>query len=199
MNIVIKRFFSFVIDSILVFTMLLPFSLFLVNTTNLSTIEQKFSLLTNNLLSKTISANIYMEQFALYIKEYMQEFTGLIFMNIIGIIIFFIIIPYISKGQTIGQKLLDLKMEKNKEKITIPSLVIRNIIVNGLGYMICIILLQPLSSFSYLITLSILGILSIMLVIISIFMILYKQEHLGLQDIISKSQVCHIEVRECKN
>ena len=70
------------------------------------------------------------------------------------------------------------------------SLLIRNIVINGLGSLltslVCIFILPGKL---YFIVTSIFGIIQILLVIISGFMVLYRKDKRGLQDIFSKTKV----------
>ena len=96
-----------------------------------------------------------------------------------------------KNGQTFGKKIMGIKIaRKDKECLTLKSLLIRNIIINGLGSLltslVCIFILPGKL---YFIVTSIFGIIQILLVIISGFMVLYRKDKRGLQDIFSKTRV----------
>ena len=89
---------------------------------------------------------------------------------------------------------MGIKIKPKKEKLTLTALIIRNIIVNGLGYtLLSIILLFIFPSNLYFIILSILGIIQFLLVITSCFMIIYRKDLRGLEDIFSQTNVVSIK------
>ncbi len=55
-------------------------------------------------------------------------------LNFVLLIGAFVIIPYYNKGQTIGKKLLKIKLVKEEGNLSINDLIIRNVIINGFGY-----------------------------------------------------------------
>ena len=100
---------------------------------------------------------------------------------------YFIITPLITKGYTLGMYINGIKL---KGKLNVKNLLLRNIIATGLMYLLAsIILVYTTKDTLYFILLSIFGISQFLLVIISTFMIIYRKDHSGLQDIISKTKI----------
>lgn len=124
-----------------------------------------------------------------------QECVIYMIYNIILIIFYFVLLPYFWNGQTVGKKAFKIKVtSSNENKITITALLIRNLIINGLGYMIMILLfLYLLPNEMYFVFESIFSFLQIILVIISVSMILYRRDKKGLHDILSGTKVCNCE------
>ena len=136
------------------------------------------------------------------LKEYFQEYSNIIYnldknnminsiINIIVLVIYFIAVPFITNGKTLGKYILGIKItSKNKESLTISGLIIRNLVFNGLIYLIgSLILLLITSGTTYFILLIILGIIQIILSLISIFMVIYRKDFRGLHDILSNTVV----------
>ena len=79
----------------------------------------------------------------------------------------------------------------NDEKVTIVQYLIRNMLLNGLAQVILLLLsLYLLPSSMYFIFSSILTFIQLTLVIISVFMVLYRKDKRGLHDIFSGTKVC---------
>lgn len=113
-------------------------------------------------------------------------------LSTILIIIIFIVIPYKKNGQTIGSKVLKIKIKK--EKLTILDLLVRGVVVNGLGYMlIAFIILFLVKDDIYFVLINFLAFCQISVVIINGFMVLYKEEHIGLTDILTNSRIEEIK------
>ena len=86
-----------------------------------------------------------------------------------------------------------LKIHK-KGELTIQSLLYRAILINGLGYVtVSLLLLWILPSFSYFFTISSICILQVILVIVSFFMILYNKDGKSLEDLLTDTEVIHVE------
>jgi len=121
-----------------------------------------------------------------------QECVIYFIFNIILIFVYFVLLPYVWNGQTFGKKLLKLQVVSvNDEKVTIVQYLIRNMLLNGLAQVILLLLfLYLLPSSMYFIFSSILTFIQLILVIISVFMVLYRKDKRGLHDIFSGTKVC---------
>jgi hypothetical protein len=95
-------------------------------------------------------------------------------------------VPFITKGVTPGKKIMNLKI-KNPN---LMSLFIRAFIIDGLCANLCIIgAIYLISNKFYLTFVSIFLILQVLTLIINYFMIKYRHDCLGLDDILSKSRI----------
>ncbi len=178
-----KRFLALIIDIIILLIIFELINLFFINP-----YESELTTLKEKLINNKISYSAYLYN---YININHNISKNNIYFNVIQIIImsvYFILIPYINKGSTIGKLLFKIKVDKPNLKIT--DLLIRSFIINGIGYLLIMTILLPLSnSLLYFTIENILGIMQIIVVIISGFMVLYKKDNLGLHDILTKTVV----------
>lgn len=145
--------------------------------------------------------NVYNEQMLNHeigFREYISDYTKTsykidkanVLENGIGIMIFiiyFIIVPIINGGYTLGLKIMNLKISG---KLGVKNLFIRNIITVGILYMIISVLIIHIFNYKYyFILMSILSFIQFLLVIISVFMIIYRGDKKGLQDVLSNTFV----------
>ena len=188
MNIAFKRFFAYLIDMLIIFIIICLIKQFLpVN---------KYEIELNNL------NEVYFEQ-KIEINEYFNEVQtithnidktnlGINIINTILIVVSFVIIPFISKGQTIGQKLLKIKIAK--DDIKLEDYVGRAVIINGLGYMFFMFIILYLTNDSiYFILINLLGFFQILVVIINCFMVLYNKNKCGIADSFTKTRIEEIK------
>lgn len=136
-------------------------------------------------------------------EEYHQSYTYLVHQidkqdlafNIVTtfiLIIWFIIIPYLNKGQTLGQKVLKLKTVG--DPLTFEQLVGRCVVINGLGYLLLMFIILYLTNDQvYQILINIFAFFQIIVVITHGFMVLYRKNYLGLADIITKTRIEEIK------
>ncbi len=186
-----KRLFAYSIDLIFLGLILIIINSFIPNNRNINILNQELNNLNESFIKKEIDYETYINRYA-SINYDMDKNTVL--SNIIttsAIIIYFVIVPYYCNGKTLGLYLNKYKIVKdNQEQLTINSLLIRNFIVNGLIYSIVSLIMVFLTNgLSYLLIVSSVGLFQIILVIISLFMISYRSDQKGLQDILSKTQI----------
>lgn len=134
----------------------------------------------------------YFDRWTVINQQIDQECVIYLIFNILLILIYFVLLPKVWNGQTVGKKILKLQVvSNNNEKVTVVQYLIRNMLINGLAQMILLLLfLYLLPSSMYFIFSSILTFIQLILVIISIFMILYRKDKRGLHDIFSGTKVC---------
>ena len=187
MNIVVRRFLSWIIDMMIIFLILLIINPLL----PANQYEIEFTNINEQYFEKRIDSKEYL-------KEYIEAIHNIdkanLAKNIVMttlLILTFIIVPNLHNGQTIGQKLLKLKtVRKDKKNLQIEDLIFRSVIINGLGYMLFMfIILYLVPNNIYFILISLFGFFQIIVAIISGFMILYKKDHEGLQDLFTNTQI----------
>lgn len=152
---------------------------------------QKLNLLNENFIKEEIELNSYFNSYSniMYNLDKNNIINSII--NIIILTIYFIVIPFITNGKTLGKYILGIRVKsKNKEKISILGLIIRNLIFNGFIYLLgSIILLFITSGTTYFVLIIILGIIQIILSLSSVFMVIYRKDFRGLHDILSNTKV----------
>lgn len=142
-------------------------------------------------VSEDIKFSEYFDRITSINQQIEQECVIYKITNIIAILIYFILLPFFWGGQTLGKRLMKIKVVSIKdEKVSIVSYFIRNTISNGLGYILLVVaFLYLLPAKMYFVCTSILSFIQIILVIISAFMILYRRDKRGLHDILSGTKV----------
>lgn len=115
-----------------------------------------------------------------------------LFIMIVTIIITWIIIPYLFNEQTIGMKLLKLKLEMNK-KYDLKAITIRALLLSGLGILIIsIIFLYIANGLIYSLLTLILLIIQIILIICDGFMVLYSSNGHNIVDNVSHTKIVEV-------
>ena len=122
-----------------------------------------------------------------------RENTGKYLISFIIAIIYFILIPYILKGQTLGYKLFDLKFVNNKGKrVNLAGIVLRALTVNGILFLILNYALLYLNSYNaFTKTMKILAMLYVLFLITCAITLIRDEKNIGLHD-----KLCHMKVKE---
>ena len=186
----LKRAVAFIIDAFIfslifgIFMMLIPES------SNVTNLNSELNVLSESVLNKEISMNAYFNQYAGIVHSLDKELFLSNLFNFMLMIGYFVILPFYYNGQTLGKKILKIKVVKDNEELTINDLLIRNMIINGLLFsLIGLALIFITGDVAYFTIISILGIIEFLLVIISIFMVLYRHDKKGLHDLWCKTSV----------
>ena len=183
-----KRLEAYIIDLVILLIIINLVNLFIKVDTNLLKDLQE---LNKNMIGSVISLNEYFHKYAEVIKKIDMINIFKTIINSLILFGYFLIVPMVNKGSTIGQHISNVKVvDEIGESVTLIGLVRKNLIINGLAYTIITIpMLYILPSFYYFIGISILGFIQIMVVITSAFMVIYRRDRKGLQDIFSYTMV----------
>lgn len=143
-------------------------------------------------LSEVITKEEYKTSYRTLLHQIDKQDIGFNIITTVILVIWFIIIPYLNKGQTIGQKIMKVKTVGNP--LTLEQLVGRCVVINGLGYLLFMfIILYLTSDMVYQILINIFAFFQIIVVITHGFMVLYKKDYLGLADTITKTRIEEIK------
>ena len=121
--------------------------------------------------------------------------------TLICTLLYFGLFQYLLKGQTIGKKILKLKVvSASNKKINIlnyilRSLIVNDVLLNGVG----VIFLLTTSKKVYLQANNILGILISISEAIIIFLVVSRDDHRGLHDLLFNTQVIDLDIRNNEN
>jgi len=187
----IRRFSAYLIDIMLVGALILLINYFIPENNNITVLNKEFNNINELILKKEISFSSYIMHFAEIMHDLDKEKIMTYIINAILIISYFVIIPYFKDGKTLGNYIVGIRIvREDREYLSLNNLLIRNIIINGLGYLLTsLVCVYILPSFSYFMVVSIFGFIQLILVIMSVFMVIYRRDKRGLQDILSKTKV----------
>ncbi len=191
-----RRFLAYFIDMIIL-GIVISFSLMLFsnkNSDNLITLNNEVREINEQLLEKEITSENYIYRYAElnYQIDKMEVIDNIL--NSLYIILLFVYVPFLLKGQTLGMKLIKIKIVKdNGLEANLNDFLIRSILIYSLGHLfITLAVIYILPSFIYFTISSSLLFLEFLLVFISVFMILYRHDRKGMHDILTRTKVIKI-------
>ena len=185
-----ERIGSYLIDTIIVSFIFAIISLGFGNYT--SETEKLMQELDEQLLNKEITTEKYAEEYSNALYDYQKENVLQSGISVALTIAYYAIFQYMNKGQTIGKKLLRIKVvdKDTKESPTIIKGLVRSLIIFSiLSGTLSILFLYILNKENYFI--SYLSLLSFELIfsLITVILMLYKKDGRGLHDIMANTIV----------
>ncbi len=184
-----KRASAYLIDLIIIIIILSLVSL--IYHPDVSSLNANMDNITVEYANKDITFTEYITELSSIYKQ--MDITN-IFLNLINvliIIIYFIIYPYLNDGKTIGKKLMHIEVRnQSNQPLSLVSLFVRNLVINGLLYLLAVIICSLIVPENlYFGTITALGIIQIGFLLTSIIMVLYRKDKKGLHDLIAKTWV----------
>ena len=184
----IQRALAYLLD---IFIISFIFSIITIGFKPNTDIEKKYNEVYDNYINGEITAEQYLEEYTdvLYDMQKANALPNTI--NTLFIIVYFIVFQYLNKGQTIGKKLLKIKIvNEDKKDISISQMLIRGIMIYSiLSSLINIILFFNVSRKVYMTSYLSIGAIESIILFLSAIFILYRNDKKALHDIVSKTIV----------
>lgn len=184
-----KRMTAYLIDIIIIIAVLGLISIFY--KVDNSSLQSNMDLITLEYASGEVTFGEYMSGVSTIYKQMDSNNIVLSFINLIFIVLYFIVFPYFNNGQTIGKKMMSIEVRaKSNKKLNLLHLLLRNLVINGLIYLIAVIICTfVVPSNIYFMVITILGIIQIGLILSSMLMVCYRKDKKGLHDLLAGTWV----------
>lgn len=184
----IQRALAYLLD---IFIISFIFSIITIGFKPNTDIEKKYNEVYDNYINGEITVEQYLEEYTdvLYDMQKANALPNAI--NTLLIIVYFIVFQYLNKGQTIGKKLLKIKIvNEDKKDISISQMLIRGVMIYSiLSSLINIILFFNVSRKVYMTSYLSIGAIESIILFLSAIFILYRNDKKALHDIVSKTIV----------
>lgn len=187
----IKRLVAYILDIIVVSIasaiLALPFTM----NDNYTKLYDNVMEVNTNYIKGEIDADTYTAQNIDASYDFAYAAVIVTIIQIVCYILYFGILPVYNKGQTVGKKLMHIKIQKSDDsKLGVNDMVIRAFIINSIFTSIITLLFTVFSNKTiYYYGSNALVYLQDIIIVISAFMILYRKDKRGLHDIICKTEV----------
>jgi len=192
-----RRFASYVIDLIIITVVLNLVSFVIPESKNLTNLNNEY----NKLTTEYVERGEHTEE---EIEEYMNAVAPITYQidkenflfsvtGIVVYILYYVVFQYKNNGQTLGKKLMGIKVTKENGEISINDFIFRSFIVNSVLFnMIILILLFTTKDTIYISLVGILGIIQFIIMAVSACMIIFRKDKKALQDVITNTKVVEV-------
>lgn len=158
---------------------------------NLIKLREESVTLQENYLEENITSEEFIRQYAMIVYDIDYASVISYIIQVVLIILYFIVFQFYNKGQTIGKKIMKIRVVSTSDReLTVNDYLYRSIVIDSVLVNILIIILVMFSNKNYYFYSSLtLQIIQIVLSLVTIFMVLLRKDGRGLHDIVSHSKV----------
>ncbi len=105
-------------------------------------------------------------------------------------VLYFIIFQLVQKGQTIGKRIMNIRLKSKDGNLKVGQVVLRSGIINNIFLsLLTLFAIKLLDKKTFLLFDEIISVIFYIFILISVFMIIYRKDKEGLHDIITKTEV----------
>jgi hypothetical protein len=190
-----KRFFAYIIDIFIVLVIANLITMFIPISEKTQDYYKELQTTQKKMYDKEIDVKEYTD---IVLEDNYNISKGTVLISLTSIIIYilyFVVYQVYNNGQTVGKKLMKIKVKSiTDEPLSINTMLFRALIIYGIAAnIINLILILLLKKELYLSISNTISIIQSLIVIISVFMILFSKQKRGIHDIITKTEVVNKE------
>ena len=190
-----KRFFGYIIDIFIVLVIANLITMFIPISEKTQDYYKELQTTQKKMYDKEIDVKEYTD---IVLEDNYNISKGTVLISLTSIIIYilyFVVYQVYNNGQTVGKKLMKIKVKSiTDESLSINTMLFRALIIYGIAAnIINLILILLLKKELYLSISNTISIIQSLIVIISVFMILFSKQKRGIHDIITKTEVVNKE------
>lgn len=189
----IQRLIAFLIDSVIVVFAASLLSTPFINSGKITDLNNKSVELMEKYKAGKISNNEYLAEYMNITYDTAKNEGIVSLISVILGLIVFVIIPLYKKGQTIGKRILRIKIVSDTGELTMNQLIFRSFIANSvLINLISVILMMFLSKNNYFYCYGLFIIIQYVITALSVFLIMCRKDGKAVHDLLVKTQVVKI-------
>ena len=190
-----KRFFAYIIDIFIVLVIANLITMFIPISEKTQDYYKELQTTQKKMYDKEIDVKEYTD---IVLEDNYNISKGTVLISLTSIIIYIlyvVVYQVYNNGQTVGKKLMKIKVKSiTDESLSINTMLFRALIIYGIAAnIINLMLILLLKKELYLSISNTISIIQSLIVIISVFMILFSKQKRGIHDIITKTEVVNKE------
>ncbi|MBQ8892434.1 MAG: RDD family protein [Bacilli bacterium] len=186
-----KRIIAYFIDIILVTSVATALTYFLPENKEYNKSMNEYTALVSDFANESIEQEEFFNRTTDLIYSINRNSVTVTIVTTVLTIFYFVVFAYFMNGQTLGKKLMNIKIvSNNKKKLTMNNYLIRGLIINSiLMNIISVIIVLGLDKTSYLKVNDMLTYLYGIFMVLTFGMILFREDRRGLHDILARTKV----------
>ena len=195
-----KRVLAYLVDIMIISFVSVLLTYFVPTSENYNKLNKEFENLTIDYRNQEVTMEEYLEKGTDINYQLNKEGVPQTIVSTVLSIIYFVVLAYFMNGETLGKKLMKIKITSNNDKkLTMNNYLIRALVIDSvLMNIITIITILLFSKDIYLTSYNIISYVFSFVYIVSLAMILFSKNGRGLQDILANTKVISTEIIEEK-
>ena len=195
-----KRVLAYLVDIMIISFVSVLLTYFIPTSENYNKLNKEFENLTIDYRNQEVTMEEYLEKGTDINYQLNKEAVPQTIVSTVLSIIYFVVLAYFMNGETLGKKLMKIKITSNNDKkLTMNNYLIRALVIDSvLMNIITIITILLFSKDIYLTSYNIISYVFSFVYIVSLAMILFSKNGRGLQDILANTKVISTETIEEK-
>ena len=184
-----ERMVAYILD---IFIVSLVFSLVVSGLSTDTETSEKMKKLTENFVNGEVTQEKYIEEYNNLLYESQKNNVITNSCQVILFIGYFVVFQALNKGQTIGKKLLKIRVVDNETNnpTNMKQIILRSLFIyNVISMILSILLVYIIPKNNYFVGVSLITIIESIFIIITTIMVVYRKDKRGLHDIIGKTKV----------
>ena len=185
------RALAYLIDMILIVIISSTLAAFVPTNKNYDKAYKDYAKIQDKLTSRKITVDEYMKEAISVVYDMDYNNVPSMIIQVTVLVLYFVVFQAINKGQTFGKKLMKIKIiSTDGNELTMNQVAIRAIVINSVFINLLIIGAVMFSNrdMYYYISLGLQGFEGL-IVVITLIMILFRNDGKGLHDLLAKTQV----------
>lgn len=185
------RLIAYIIDILIISLVVSGILMVVPKSDNYEKYLEEYEQVQTDFLEEKITADEYMNRSIEVVHDLDYSNVLSMILEVVAILLYFVVFQCYNKGQTIGKKLMHIRIVSNDgEDLNINHYIIRSIIINSLLLDILIIgmVLFMNKQIYYYSSFGLQGIQTVLL-IVSAFMMMYRKDGRGIQDYVAHTKV----------
>lgn len=185
------RLVAYIIDILLVSVVCSFVMLIIPENKNYQKYMDEYEQIQTNFIAEKITAEEYISQSSSVVYDIDYSNVLSMILEVVLIILYFIVFQFYNKGQTLGKKLMKLRLISAKDsELTLNQVALHALIINSILINILVIgSLLFLGRNYYYYASSFLQFIAIIIVLTTLFMILFRKDGRGLHDLLAGTKV----------
>lgn len=188
----LQRFLAFIVDTLFVVLISSLIAFPFVDNASVEKLNMEMQEVSENYINSEIDINTYFAEYSSVVYQLSRKNGVVSFITIFIEILYFIVYQLYNKGQTLGKKLLKIRVESVDDgELTMNQMIFRVIIINSILYGFVSFALSIFASQStYFYGILIFELIQYLVLLISGLMIMFGKR--GLHDLVSHTKVVRI-------
>lgn len=189
------RLVAYIIDTVIVFALMLGLAIILPANENHQKYMDEYETIQAQLIDGKMNKNEFTNRYkdVVYDLDYTNTLVSL--SQIVLFILYFIVFQYYNKGQTIGKKIMGIKVvSTNGKDITLNQIAIHSLIANSIIINLLLVASVLFIGREYYYYASLgLQLINYFVIIVALLMIIFRKDGKGIHDVLANTKVVSIK------